>query len=77
MLKCLKLCVRKIVTIPDRVKNYTGRAARLISPIYDPSEVVRTILYASEQPIRDIYVGGVAPILNFFSKLMPNVRPLA
>jgi short-subunit dehydrogenase len=40
-------------------------------PMYAPDTVARAILYAAEHPVRDILVGGVAPLQSVLGRWMP------
>ncbi len=59
--------------LTQKVKNYTPKDPRLLSPIYDPKAVAKAILSAAQTPTRDIYVGGSAPILAIISKMFPRI----
>lgn len=52
-------------------RNITGHEARLPPPVYAPEEAARVILGAVAHPVREVYVGGAAPIMGVLSALMP------
>lgn len=44
-----------------------------IPPYYDPRIVADAILYAAEHPIRDLFVGDVAKLLDLAQKISPSL----
>jgi NAD(P)-dependent dehydrogenase (short-subunit alcohol dehydrogenase family) len=44
-----------------------------IPPYYDPRIVVDAILYAAEHPIRDLFVGDIAKLLDLAQKISPSL----
>ncbi|HZQ50659.1 MAG TPA: SDR family oxidoreductase [Bryobacteraceae bacterium] len=40
-------------------------------PMYAPDTVTRAILYAAENPVRDVLVGGAAPLQSMLGRLAP------
>ncbi len=44
-----------------------------IPPYYDPRIVSDAILYAAEHPIRDLFVGDVAKLLDLAQKISPSL----
>jgi short-subunit dehydrogenase len=40
-------------------------------PMYAPDTVARAILHAAEHPVRDVLVGGVAPVQSMLGRLAP------
>lgn len=57
---------------PEHAKNYTDKAPTLPPPVYRPEEVADAILYAAENPSRDIMVGGGAKIMSALNKRFPS-----
>jgi NAD(P)-dependent dehydrogenase (short-subunit alcohol dehydrogenase family) len=43
------------------------------SPMYAPEAVAEAILHAAEHPIRDLLVGGTAPLQSFMGRYAPRV----
>jgi len=58
---------------PQNARNYTGREPKLPPPAYAPEEVAYAILFAAENPERDIYIGGAAKLMSSFGSLAPRV----
>jgi len=58
---------------PQHAKNYLPTDPALPSPVYDPSIVAEAILYAAENPVRDLYVGGSAKALSMAGYYAPNL----
>lgn len=58
---------------PQHAKNYLPTDPALASPVYDPSIVAEAILYAAENPVRDLYVGGSAKALSMAGYYAPNL----
>jgi short-subunit dehydrogenase len=58
---------------PQHAKNYLPTDPALPSPVYDPSIVAEAILYAAENPVRDLYVGGAAKALSMAGYYAPNL----
>jgi short-subunit dehydrogenase len=54
-------------------KTYMNAQPVEPSPMYAPETVARAILYAAEHPIRDILVGGMAPLQSAMGRLMPRL----
>jgi NAD(P)-dependent dehydrogenase (short-subunit alcohol dehydrogenase family) len=44
-----------------------------IPPYYDPRIVADAILYAAEHPIRDLFVGDIAKLLDLAQKISPSL----
>jgi hypothetical protein len=43
------------------------------SPMYAPEAVAEAILHASEHPVRDLLVGGTAPLQSFMGRYAPGL----
>jgi NAD(P)-dependent dehydrogenase (short-subunit alcohol dehydrogenase family) len=59
--------------LPQHVRNYGEREARLPPPVYAPEEVARTILRAAARPVRSAYVGGGARATGILAALAPRL----
>ena len=57
----------------EHAKNYTDDAAVVPPPIYAPEVVADAALAAAEKPIREVYVGGSAPILSAIQHALPRL----
>lgn len=57
----------------DHAKNYLEVEPTLPPPVYSPEMVADAILYAAENPMRDIYVGAAAKLLSTSAYYMPRV----
>jgi short-subunit dehydrogenase len=57
----------------QHAKNYTGKAATLPPPVYQPEEVANAILHAAANPKRDIFVGSGGKIMSNTNRLFPEV----
>jgi hypothetical protein len=51
--------------------NYTGRAVKPMSPVYDPEQVSDAIVRCIEHPVREIVVGGAGKRLLMVRSLLP------
>jgi short-subunit dehydrogenase len=58
---------------PQHAKNFLPTDPALPSPVYDPSIVAEAILYAAENRVRDLYVGGAAKAFIDGGVLCPNL----
>ncbi|MDP9415737.1 MAG: SDR family oxidoreductase [Pseudomonadota bacterium] len=58
--------------LPQHVKNYSTKEAKFPPPVYLPEEVAATILRAAERPVREAFVGGVAPMVSMLSTVAPR-----
>jgi NAD(P)-dependent dehydrogenase (short-subunit alcohol dehydrogenase family) len=52
--------------------NYTGRAVKPLTPIYDPAQVARAIVGMAEAPRREVIVGGAGLRLLWIKALAPG-----
>jgi len=57
----------------QHAKNYLRNEPKNPWPVYAPEPVAEAILYAAENPIRDIYVGGAGRGLSVASFLAPRL----
>ena len=55
----------------NKAKTKLGVKPQPMAPIYQPSVVAETILYAAQHPTRDIVAGGAGKMLNLVQKLSP------
>jgi short-subunit dehydrogenase len=62
--------------LPQHVKNYTDREAKLPPPIYAPEDVARVILRAATHPTRDAFVGSAARAISMMSRVAPRAVDL-
>jgi short-subunit dehydrogenase len=56
----------------EHAKNYLASFPRNPPPMYAPEAVARTILYAAEHPVRDVFVGAGGKLLSMLGNLMPR-----
>lgn len=54
-------------------RNLLDRQATMPPPFYRPEDVARTILYAAEHPVRDLFVGGAARFGSVFGQMFPGL----
>jgi short-subunit dehydrogenase len=54
-------------------KTYMGAQPVEPSPMYSPDAVARAILYAAEHPVRDLLVGGIAPLQSWMGRVAPGL----
>lgn len=57
---------------PEHARNYMNRAARIPPVIYDPRLVARGILFAAENPKRELTVGGTGLAISKLGNLLPR-----
>jgi len=57
----------------QHAKNYMKQEPTLPPPVYAPELVAKTILYAAENPERDLFVGGRAKAISMGAQLVPRV----
>lgn len=57
---------------PEHARNYMDRAARIPPILYDPQLVARAILFAAENPKRELTVGGFGLAISKLGNLMPR-----
>jgi short-subunit dehydrogenase len=58
---------------PQHAKNFLPTDPTLPAPVYPPSIVAEAILYAAENPVRDLYAGGSAKALSMAGYYAPNL----
>jgi short-subunit dehydrogenase len=54
-------------------KNYLPTEPEVPPPVYAPEIVAEAVLYAAENPVRDLYVGGAAKALSMAGYYAPNL----
>ena len=54
-------------------KNYLSTEPGVPAPVYAPSIVAEAILYAAENPVRDLFAGGGAKALSMAGYYAPNL----
>lgn len=54
-------------------KNYMREQPAEPSPMYSPEAVAKAILYAAEHPVRDLLVGGLAPLQSALGRFAPRI----
>ncbi|MEG3163413.1 SDR family oxidoreductase [Sphingomonas sp. PB2P19] len=57
----------------EHQRNLLDRQATMPPPFYRPEDVARTILYAAEHPVRDLFVGGAARFGSVFGQMLPGL----
>jgi NAD(P)-dependent dehydrogenase (short-subunit alcohol dehydrogenase family) len=57
----------------EKARSYMGVEPKAIPPVYAPEVVARTILECAARPVREIAVGGPAPVLTSVSRLTPRL----
>jgi short-subunit dehydrogenase len=57
----------------QHAKNYLPQEPKNPAPVYAPEPVAEAILYAAENPVRDIYVGGAGRALTVAGFLTPRL----
>jgi short-subunit dehydrogenase len=62
---------------PEHARNYMDSAPRLPAMLYDPALVADAILFACENPRRQIYVGGSGWLTSLFGRVAPRLTDLA
>lgn len=58
--------------ILEHQRNLLDRQATMPPPFYLPEDVARTILYAAEHPVRDLFVGGSARAGSVLGQVLPG-----
>jgi short-subunit dehydrogenase len=56
----------------DHAANYTGREVEPIPPLYDPQEVVDTLVRMATKPEDEVVVGGVGKMMVASHNVMPG-----
>ena len=62
---------------PEHARNYMDAPPRLPAMLYDPKLVADAILFACENPRRQIYVGGTGWLISVAGKIAPRLTDLA
>lgn len=62
---------------PEHARNYLADPPRLPPPLYDPQLAADAILFACENPRRQIYVGGGGYLISLAGRLAPRLTDLA
>jgi NAD(P)-dependent dehydrogenase (short-subunit alcohol dehydrogenase family) len=62
---------------PEHARNYLAGPPRLPPPVYDPALVARAILFACENPRRQIYIGGGGYLLSLGGRIAPRLMDVA
>lgn len=57
----------------DNARTRLGVKPRGVPPDYEPDVVARTILYAAEHPVRDLYAGGAGAVLVGLRRFSPKL----
>jgi short-subunit dehydrogenase len=57
----------------EHAKNYMEVEPRLPPPIYAPEVAADAILYAAENPTRDLFVGGAAKMISSGARYAPRI----
>lgn len=57
--------------------NYTGRNAKAMPPVYDPSKVAKMIVRMAQHPKREVYVGNAGRLFNIQMKFLPAMAERA
>jgi short-subunit dehydrogenase len=57
----------------QHAKNYLDQEPSHTPPVYDPELVADAILYAAENPVRDLMVGGGAKLMSSMGKHAPRM----
>lgn len=58
---------------PEHARNYMAKPPRLPPLLYDPRLVADAILFACENPRRELYVGGTGYLISLFGRLAPRL----
>jgi short-subunit dehydrogenase len=62
---------------PEHARNYMNAPPRLPPMLYDPQLVAEAILFACENPRRQLYVGGSGYLISLAGRLAPRATDLA
>ena len=62
---------------PEHARSYMDAPPRLPPMLYDPALVAEAILFACENPRRQLYVGGSGWLISVAGKLAPRATDLA
>ena len=62
---------------PEHARSYMAQPPRLPPPLYDPRLVADAILFACENPRRQLYVGGSGYLVSLLGRFAPRLTDLA
>lgn len=57
----------------SHARTHTGAEPAPVPPVYDPSLAAEAILYAAENPVRDLPIGGASAVLGILEGVAPRV----
>ncbi len=57
----------------EKSKSYLGVEPQPIPPVYAPEVVARTIIKCAQQPVRDVFAGGLGKVLSVSDNLAPRL----
>jgi short-subunit dehydrogenase len=57
----------------EHAMNYTDTEYKAPPPVYAPEEAAKAILFAARHPVRELYVGGAAPLMTLLHRLAPSL----
>lgn len=57
----------------SHARSHTGAEPAPVPPVYDPSVAARAILYAAENPVRDLPIGGASAALGILEEMAPRM----
>lgn len=61
---------------PEHARNFMDAQPKLPAMLYDPEVVADAILFACENPRRQLYVGGAGWLLSAFGRIAPGLTDL-
>jgi NAD(P)-dependent dehydrogenase (short-subunit alcohol dehydrogenase family) len=62
---------------PEHARNYMADPPRLPPPLYDPRLVADAILFACENPRRQLFVGGGGYLISLMGRVAPRLTDMA
>jgi NAD(P)-dependent dehydrogenase (short-subunit alcohol dehydrogenase family) len=62
---------------PEHARSYMAQPPRLPPLLYDPRLVADAILFACENPVRQLYVGGSGYLISLAGRVAPRLTDLA
>jgi NAD(P)-dependent dehydrogenase (short-subunit alcohol dehydrogenase family) len=60
----------------NKARTKLGVKPKGVPPIYQPSVVANMILYAAENPVRDLFAGDAGRVIGFLQALSPRLTDL-
>ncbi|HEV7298555.1 MAG TPA: SDR family oxidoreductase [Tepidisphaeraceae bacterium] len=57
----------------EHARNYMGNEPDYPPPVYDPSVVAETIIYAATHPVRDLFAGGGGKMISAMGTYLPRI----